>query len=163
MAPITLYGPDPTQIAGNVKIALGEKFADILAPKMAELQIDATCAITSFGTTTDPSYKERQDLCMKDAREWLEKRIRKLEPMTIRASKTAEAAVLALLAEDAEVGFFVRPYEDSDTDLTVGDKGWAFTARVAKVDPNPIVVGSDYEWAVEFYDVQRSLLAVLAA
>ena len=73
------------------------------------------------------------------------------------------AAVLALLAEDAEVGFFVRPYEDSDTALAVGDKGWAFTARVAKVDPNPIAVGSDYEWTVEFYDVQRSLLAVLAA
>ena len=160
---LTTYGPDPTQQAGFVKIAIGESFASLKAPKLTELIVDATCAITAFGTNTDVSYKERQDLCMKDAKEWLDKRVRKLDPMTIRAAKTQQDAVIALLAEDAQVRFFVRPYDSSDTPLAVGDKGWSFTARVAKLDPTPLAVGNDYEWTVEFYDVNRSLEAALVA
>ena len=161
--PFTDYKPAPIKQAGNIVIGLGAVHSDLSAPSLAALTINGTCAISQFGTTTDISMQERQDLCDKDAYEWLEKRVRKLDQMVFRASADEQTAILALLAEDAEVGIIVRPYIDSDTPLAAADKVWSFNARVAKLDPNPVAVGNDFEWLVGFYGVTRDLAAVLAA
>ena len=67
------------------------------------------------------------------------------------------------MAEDAEVGIFVRPFTASATAAASADKGWSFNARVAKIDPQGIAVGNDFQWLVEVYGVTRSLAATLAA
>lgn len=161
--PLTTYSPSPTRQAGNVKITFGPKITNMAAPSLAALTVDGTCAVTQFGTTTDVTMQERQDLCDADAYEWMDRRVRKLDQLVFRADATAQTAILALLAEDAEVGIVVRPYKSSDTALAATDKVWAFNARVAKLDPNPIAVGNDFEWLVDFYDVRRELNAALVA
>ena len=160
---ITTYDPDEIQVAGNVLIALGAGFADIHAPKLSELSIIATCPIESFDTATDVAMKAKQCLGMANAQEIVDKRTRKLSPITIKSNTASEAAVLALLAEDAQVGFFVRPQVPSDQVLAVSDPGWAFNARVAKIDPLAVSVGNDFAWVVEFAEVTRDLTTVLAA
>ena len=161
--PFTDYKPAPIKQAGNIIIGFGPKFTDLLSPSLASLTVNGTCAITQFGTTTDVSMQERQDLCDVDAYEWLDKRVRKLDQLTFRADPEQQAAILALLSEDAEVGIVVRPYLPSSDPLAAADKVWSFNAQVAKLDPNPIAVGNDYEWMVDFYKVSRNLSAVIAA
>lgn len=160
---LTPYSPTPTKQAGNIKILFGPKITSLAAPSLATFTVDATCAISQFGTSTDVTMEERQDLCSSEAYEWLEKRTRKLDQLVFRAKASDEATLLALLAEDAEVGIFVRPQVASATAAATADKGWTFNAKVAKIDPNPIAVGNDFEWMVEFYGVTRSLAAVMVA
>lgn len=160
---LTTYAPAITQQAGFIKLLLGPKITSLAAPSLAAFTIDATCAFSQFDLTTDVSMTERQDFCHKDAYEQLDRRVRKLGQLVFRGHGTDQTAILALLAEDAEIGFFVRPYVDSDTAVVVADKGWAVNARVAKIDPNPLAIGNDYEWIAEFYAVTRNLNAVMAA
>ena len=161
--PLTVYTATPVKQAGRVKIALAPKFSNLAAPSLAALTIDATCSISQFGSTTDVQMTERQDLCDLDAYEWVDKRIRSLDQMTFRADPVNQTAILALLAEDAEVGILVRPYTLSTAALAATDKVWTFNARVGKLDPNPLAVGNEYEWIVDWYSVTRNLNAVLAA
>ena len=161
--PFTDYKPAPIKQAGNVLIGFGPKCTNRASPSLAVLTVNATCAISQFGTNTDVTMNERQDLCDVDAYEWLDKRVRKLDQLTFRASPTDQTAILALLSEDAEVGIVVRPYVKSTQALAAADKVWTFNAQVGKIDPNPIAVGNDYEWLVDFYKVTRNLNAIMVA
>lgn len=152
----------PTKQAGKILVLLGPKITDLATPSLAAFTLDATCIIRGLGLTTDVSMKETQALCQAEATEEIDRRLRRMDALTMWASQADETQIKALLAEDAEVGIFLRPYLPSSTAGAVADKGWAVNARVASFDPNPIAVGNDFEWTTSWYGVQRNLNATLA-
>lgn len=149
--------------AGNTVIAFGPKFTTIGAPSLAALTLDATCVVLSFAADTDVSYTEGQDLCDKDARTNLDRRVRTLGPIRIRVNATSLTTLKALLAEDAEVGLVVRRFTATTTALAAADKVDAYNAKVAKFEHNEVVVGNEFEAVVEFYGVSRATDVALVA
>ena len=160
---LTVYKPAGTKQAGNVLVALGPKHTNLKSPSLAAMLLNVTCALGEFATTTDLTMTEVQRLCDPEAKEKVEKRLRKLNQTSLLADKDDEAALLGLLVEDGEVGITVRPYLPSTTDLQVADKVWTFNAKVGSLDPNPIAVGNEFEWLVNWQDVERELAAVVVA
>ncbi len=159
---LTTYAPALTAQAGYFKLLLGPKITNLAAPSLAAFTLDLSCAVHQFGFDMDVSMKTRQDMCKKVGHEEVDQRVKKLTQMIVRANAT-QAELLAAFALDAEVGFFLRPYIDSDTAVAAADKGWTANARVSKLVPNGIQVGNDYEWIAEFYRVDWELNATLAA
>lgn len=139
--------------AGNTIIAFGPKFTTLTAPSLAALTHDLTCVVLSFAADTDVSFTESQDLCDKDGKTELDRRIRQLGPIRVRVNGTNLTALKALLAEDAEIGAVVRRFTPTTTALTTTDKVDVYNAKVAKFEHNEIAVGNEFEANVEFYGV----------
>lgn len=148
--------------AGNTIIAFGPKFTTLTAPSLAALTTDVTCVVLSLNDGTNASTIETQDLCDKDAKTTLDKRVRNLS-MRLRVSKAGWATLKPLLAEDAEVGVAVRRFDPTTTPLAVSDKVDAYNAKVLTCEFNEIAVGGEYEVAVEFSDVSRERDVALLA
>lgn len=148
--------------AGNTVVAFGPKFTTLTAPSLAALTTDVTCVVLSLADGTNASTTETQDLCDKDARTTLDKRVRSLS-MRLRVSKTGWTTLKPLLAEDAELGVVVRRFDPTTTALTAGDKVDAYNAKVLTCEFNEIAVGNEYEVAVEFSDVFRERDVALLA
>ena len=162
---ITTFSPAIKPVAGYIDVAIGAGFLSVATPKLSELSHLVTCAIIGVTSKTNVAMKSHQDLCSKDATESLDTRTRTLETLVFKGDGAAgEAAFLALVAEDATVGMFVRPFISSIAEggavLTVGDKGDAFEFKVAALDRGPATVGADWTYEVSAYEVQRSALNV---
>ena len=149
--------------AGNTVIAFGPKIANLAAPSLAPLTLDATCVVLSFAADTDVSYTEGQDLCDKDASTQLDRRVRTLGPIRIRVNGTSITTLKALLAEDAEIGVVVRRFTATTTALAAADKVDAYNAKVAKFEHSEIAVGGEFEATVEFYGVTRATDVAMVA
>lgn len=148
--------------AGNTVVAFGPKFTTLTAPSLAALTTDVTCVVLSLADGTNASTTETQDLCDKDAKTNLDKRVRNLS-MRLRVSKTGWGTLKTMLAEDAEVGVAVRRFDPTTTALAAADKVDAYNAKVLTAEHNEIAVGNEYEITVEFYGVARERDVALLA
>lgn len=162
---MTTYEPTNMQIAGYVDVAIGAGFANVNAPKLSELSMLVTCAIQGVAGTTNLQTTSKQDLCNKDAYDVLQARTRTLEQLVFKGDGAAnEAAFLALVAEEALVSLFVRPYKRSvkegGTALASADKGDAYNFKVGSLDRGPVAVGGEWTYVVTPTEVKRSSLNV---
>lgn len=148
--------------AGNIKIAFGPKIATLASPSLAALTLDGSCPIREFNHDVNVTFTEDQSLCETDATTQLDKRTPQLGPVRFRVDKANFDTLRTMFAPDAEVGVFARWFDPSLTDLTTGDKGYAWNAKVAKFVLNPVAVGNEYEAIAEFYGVTYNDNAALA-
>ena len=162
---MTTYEPTTMQVAGYVDVAIGAGFANVSAPKLSELSMLVTCAIQGVTSTTNLQTTSQQGLCNKDAYDVLQSRTRTLEQLIFKGDGAAsEATFLALVAEEALVGMFVRPYKQSvkegGTALAASDKGDAYNFKVGSLDRGPVAVGGEWTYVVTPTEVKRSSLNV---
>lgn len=162
---MTTYEPTNMQVAGYVDVAIGAGFANVNTPKLSELTMLVTCAIQGVTSTTNLQATSQQGLCNKDAYDVLRSRTRTLEQLIFKGDGAAsETAFLALVAEEALAGMFVRPYKRSvkegGTALAVGDKGDAYNFKVGSLDRGPVAVGGEWTYVVTSTEVKRSSLNV---
>ena len=159
---ITTFAPALKDVAGYVKVGIGAGFASLTAPKLSEITIDLTAAIVDgVSGTTDVKMKELQLYNSNSATETLDKRTRKLDPITVYGDGSAnEATFLTLVAEGTPVGVFIRPYTESATPLAAAQKGDAYNAKIACVDRGSANIGDKWSYVVTFYEVARSALNV---
>lgn len=162
---MTAYEPTNMQVAGYVDVAIGAGFANVSAPKLSELSMLVTCAIQGVNSTTNLQTTSRQELCNKDAYNVTDSRTRELEQLVFRGDGAAsEATFLALVAEEALVSMFVRPYKRSvkegGTALAAADKGDAYNFKVGSLDRGPVTVGGEWTYVVTPTEVKRSALNV---
>lgn len=162
---MTAYEPTNMQVAGYVDVAIGAGFANVNAPKLSELTMLVTCAIQGVTSTTNLQTTSKQDLCNKDAYDILQSRTRTLEQLVFKGDGAAsETAFLALVAEEALVSMFVRPYKRSvkegGTALAATDKGDAYNFKVGSLDRGAVAVGGEWTYVVTPTEVNRSSLNV---
>ena len=162
---MTTYEPTNMQVAGYVDVAIGAGFANVNAPKRSELSMLVTCAIQGVTSTTNLQTTSKQELCNKDAYDVLQARTRTLEQLVFKGDGAAsEATFLALVAEEALVSMFVRPYKRSvkegGTALAAADKGDAYNFKVGSLDRGPVAVGGEWTYVVTPTEVKRSSLNV---
>lgn len=162
---MTTYEPTNMQVAGYVDVAIGAGFANVNTPKLSELTMLVTCAIQGVTSTTNLQTTSKQDLCNKDAYDVLQARTRTVEQLVFKGDGAAnEAAFLALVAEEALVSMFVRPYKRSvkegGTALAAADKGDAYNFKVGSLDRGPVAVGGEWTYVVTPTEVKRSALNV---
>lgn len=162
---MTAYEPTNKQVAGYVDVAIGAGFANVNAPKLSELTMLVTCAIQGVTSATNLQTTSQQGLCNKDASDVLQARTRTLEQLVFKGDGAAsEASFLALVAEEALVSMFVRPYKRSVKEggaaLTAGDKGDAYNFKVGSLDRGPVAVGGEWTYVVTPTEVKRSSLNV---
>ena len=162
---ITTFAPALKDVAGYVKVGIGAGFASLAAPKLSEISVDLTAAIVDgVSGTTDVKMKELQLYNSNSATETLDKRTRKLDPITVYGDGSAsETTFLALVDEGDSVGVFIRPYTASGTALAATDKGDAYNAKVASVDRGSANIGDKWSYTITFYEVSRSALNVALA
>ena len=162
---MTTYEPTNMQVAGYVDVAIGAGFANVNTPKLSELTMLVTCAIQGVTSTTNLQTTSQQGLCNKDAFDVLQSRTRTLEQLVFKGDGAAsEATFLALVAEEALVSMFVRPYKRSvkegGTALAAADKGDAYNFKVGSLDRGPVAVGGEWTYVVTPTEVKRSSLNV---
>lgn len=164
---MTVFEPEALRVAGSIDVALGAGFANVDAPKRSELSLLVTCSIQGVTSTTDVSMRELSSLCNKDTKDTLDKRKRGLEKLIFRGDGTNEAAFLALVQEDQQVGMFVRVYDTSVAEggaaIASGDKGDAYSFKVAALDRGPMSSDGDWTYEVTPYEITRSDLNVSLA
>ena len=170
---VTSYDPAGTLTAGNLRVVISATPHTVNATtgalsttKVAANAAKAVqCAIETFATSTDVAYRQRRKLCDVESTEKVATRTRRLETLTITGDKTNEAAVLAILTEDARIGIIARPYAPHTAPFAAADKVWLFNATVASVDPAPVSTadGEEFGYVVSFTDVERDLQATIPA
>lgn len=161
---MTAFEPEALRVSGSIDVALGAGFADLAAPKLSELSLLVTCSLLGVTSTTDVTMRELETLCKKDTKDTLDKRKRGLEKLVFRGDGVDEAAFLALVQEDQEIGMFVRVYDTSvaegGANLAVADAGDAYSFKVASLDRGPATPGADWTYEVTPYEIERSDLNV---
>ena len=120
--PLTVVTDVSVKQAGNLKIILGPKIANLAAPSLAAFTLDASCPARELNFDTTASYTEDQSMCETDAKTTLDKRTHSLT-LRFRVNKANYETLRTLLAWDAEIGVFARFFDPSTTLGAIGLAG----------------------------------------